>query len=199
MPPRVRSRIIPHLGVTDAVWKIVVCVTVLCNMNTDAALDWIHRRQRWKGTRSGIAPNWDRDVLRYALETFIISASADFLHRCIDSDIAELGLRNLRHATKVSRAYDVKKWVSQRNVEHGAVVPSADMHSKWLEFIQDSSQSGVQLPLEGIEMNNSTMRTWANRFRSQNHIRHGHLRIKEPLHPADKQEKAKLHLRGIFK
>ena len=45
-PPPRRTRIIPHLVVPDAVWKTVVCIIPLCNMNTDVALDWIMRRRR---------------------------------------------------------------------------------------------------------------------------------------------------------
>ena len=65
--------------------------------------------------------------LQRAMEDALLAASPAYICSWIDPDVAALGCRALRAATKAARDKSIREWVSKRNRIDGAAVASFDI------------------------------------------------------------------------
>ena len=169
-------------------FNVALCLTVLLGMDSASAAWWTVCRKKWLPVPQDGLPG-EVVSLQEALEEAVLAVSPAVNASWVDPNVAALGHKALRTASRAARDKQTRDWVLSRNALHGAAPASASVLRLWNSFGEDSSAPGAVLPLEPATGNDGSQRSWCHCWRLRCAAQVSVLRTKEPLSLTSKREK----------
>lgn len=176
-----------YMDITLFTLRAGICLLALGGLDYDLLKRFIYSK-----ARNG--KHYDTDTLPWeTCEAIFLNVIAPIpaarLHEYIDETQTPWP-RALLEATRFHRNASIAAFVRLRNRRHGAVVNNAQMMDRYEEMNQAHLHEGTHLNSLAPRTSNG-LRCWRNRFRSQQQIRYGAMRLCEPQTLASKREKAR--------